>query len=68
MKDARFGRGGPRSGNEEEGSLQAGNQTFLRGSSTSSSDHRSHKRSGDVSSVIRGVTIKSTSLSKSSGT
>ena len=27
---------------EEEGSLQAGNQTFLWGSSTSSSDHKSH--------------------------
>ena len=45
---------------EEEGSLQAGNQTFLWGSSTSSSDHKSHKGSGGGSSVMRGVTTKST--------
>ena len=60
MKVARFGRGGARSGNVEEGSLQAGNQTFLWGSSTSSSDHKSHKGSGGETSVMRGVTIKST--------
>ena len=60
MKVARSGRGGPRSGNSDEGSLQAGNHTFLWGSSTSSSDHKSHKGSGGESCVIRGVTIKST--------
>ena len=49
-----------RSGNEEEGALQAGNHTFLWGSSTSSSDHESHEGSGGESSAIRGVTIKST--------